>query len=304
MAGDGARERAGLTGGQAVAASAGAPADRDVPASFVGLPGGRFAMGDDSPWSYPADGEGPVREVNVAGFAVDPHAVSNSRFGEFVEATGHVTDAEKFGWSFVFAGLLPDDFPDTRGVAEAPWWRQVVGADWRHPEGPGSTTADRGDHPVVHVSRRDAAAFATWTGGRLPSEAEWEYAARAGSSTTFPWGEDLEPEGRHVVNVWQGRFPATNSCDDGWYGTCPVDEFPPNAFGLFNMIGNVWEWTASVEPGVPDVGILKGGSYLCHASYCRRYRPAARSRTSINGSLGNTGFRCVADLPSTGHRGR
>jgi formylglycine-generating enzyme required for sulfatase activity len=249
------------------------------------LEGGTFVMGDDSPWSYPEDGEGPVREVTVTPFAMDAHAVSNQRFEAFADATGYVTDAERLGWSFVFAGLLPADFPPTRGIVDAPWWRQVEGTSWRHPEGPGST--NRPDHPAVHVSRNDAAAFAEWAGKRLPTEAEWEYAARAGASTTFPWGEELEPGGEHRANVWQGTFPAENTGADGYLGTCPVDAFPASAWGLFNMIGNVWEWT--------DPGVLKGGSYLCHASYCRRYRPAARSRASDDSSMGNTGFRCVTD---------
>jgi formylglycine-generating enzyme required for sulfatase activity len=256
----------------------------------VSLPAATFVMGDDSEWSYPEDGEGPTRLVHVDALALDACAVSNERFGVFVEQTGHVTDAETYGWSFVFAGLLPDDFADTRGVEAAPWWRQVHGASWRHPEGPHSDIASRLDHPVVQVSARDAAAFAAWAGKRLPTEAEWEYAARAGSVTTFPWGDELEPGGEHLANVWQGEFPSRNTCEDGYAGTCPVDAFPPSAFGTHNMIGNVWEWTAD---GWGDGRVLKGGSYLCHASYCRRYRPAARSSASADSSLGNTGFRCA-----------
>lgn len=261
--------------------------------AVVTLPGGTFTMGDDGPWSYPEDGEGPVRQIAVAPFSLDAHAVTNRQFAAFVDSTGHVTDAERYGWSFVFGGLLPDDFPDTRGVRDAPWWRQVAGAGWQHPEGPQSDLAGRDRHPVIHVSQRDATAFAAWAGRRLPTEAEWEYAARAGSTTTFPWGDELEPDGRHLANVWQGEFPARNSCDDGYYGTCPVDAFPPNAWGLFNLIGNVWEWTADGVPDADGFRILKGGSYLCHASYCRRYRPAARSRAAADSSMGNTGFRCA-----------
>ena len=259
-------------------------------ATVIPLPGGTFEMGDDSSWSYPEDGEGPVRQVAVAPFALDAHAVSNTRFAAFTEHTGYVTDAERFGWSFVFAGLLPDDFPETRGVAAAPWWRQVEGASWRAPEGRGSSP--RADHPVVHVSHHDASAFAAWAGKRLPTEAEWEYAARAGSTTTFPWGPELQTGGRHHANVWQGTFPSDNTCDDGFYGTCPVDSFESNAFALFNMIGNVWEWTADARG---DERLMKGGSYLCHASYCRRYRPAARSSAAPDSSMGNTGFRCASD---------
>jgi formylglycine-generating enzyme required for sulfatase activity len=262
------------------------------------IPGGSFIMGNGGPLGYPADGEIP-RTVEVGAFELRTTAVTNAEFAAFVEATGHVTDAQRFGWSFVFGGLLPDDFPDTRGVAAAPWWRQVYGATWRHPEGPQSDIADRLDHPVVHVSWDDAASYARWVGARLPTEAEWEYAALAGAATTFPWGDDLEPGGRHVMNVFQGRFPGENTGDDGWLATCPVGHFEPNAFGLFNMIGNVWEWTADrfrtdvLGPPGPDDGArtMKGGSYLCHASYCRRYRPAARMGSSTDSSSGNVGFR-------------
>jgi formylglycine-generating enzyme required for sulfatase activity len=256
----------------------------------VTLPAAEFVMGDDSSWSYPADGEGPARLVQVPALTLDATAVSNERFAVFADTTGYVTDAERHGWSFVFAGLLPDDFEDTRGVQGAPWWRQVMGATWRCPEGPQSDVADRLDHPVVHVSALDAAAFAAWAGKRVPSEAEWEYAARAGSTTTFPWGDELEPAGEHRANVWQGQFPSVNTRDDGYYGTCPVDAFPASAFGTYNMIGNVWEWTTD---SWSDGRVLKGGSYLCHASYCRRYRPAARSRAAADSSMGNTGFRCA-----------
>ena len=248
-------------------------------------------MGDDTPWAYPDDGE-HRRPATVRAFAIAPTAVSNDAFATFVDATGHVTDAVRFGWSFVFGGLLPDDFPETRGVAAAPWWRQVFGACWDHPEGPPSDLGGRGDHPVVHVSWNDAVAYASWWGGALASEAEWEHAARGGATTTFPWGDELEPDGRHLCNVFQGTFPGLNTAADGWIGTCPVDAFAPNRFGLYNMIGNVWEWTAD-EFGVDGSRVLKGGSYLCHGSYCRRYRPAARMASTRDSSAGNVGFRCV-----------
>ncbi len=281
-------------GSHVVAASpvVGGGSQRDA----LSLPGGEFLMGDDGPLSYPEDGEGPVRRESVDGFAIDRYAVTVADFTGFVDATGYLTDAERLGRSFVFAGLLPQDFPPTRGVAAAPWWREVLGATWRAPEGPGSSAADRRDHPVVHVSWNDAHAFASWCGGRLPSEAEWEYAARAGASSTFPWGEELEPGGRHMANVWQGTFPDANSCDDGYYATCPVTAFEPNGFGLYNLIGNVWEWTASPFTAQVTHGFelaLKGGSYLCHASYCHRYRPAARSGAAADSSTGNVGFRCA-----------
>jgi formylglycine-generating enzyme required for sulfatase activity len=256
-------------------------------------------MGAEGPLSYPEDGEGPVRSVTVAAFCIDRCAVTTKEFAAFVDATGYVTDAERLGFSFVFAGLLPGDFPPTRGVAAAPWWREVHGASWSRPEGTGSDVSMRGDHPVVHVSWNDARAFAGWAGGRLPSEPEWEYAARAGSTTTFPWGEELEPGGRHMANVWQGSFPDHNTCDDGYYGTCPVDAFEPNAFGLQNLIGNVWEWTLDTFDRSPDVvdattsRAMKGGSFMCHASYCARYRPAARIAAAPDSSASNVGFRCA-----------
>ena len=277
---------------------------------MVRLDAAAFLMGSEDPDGFSADGEGPIREVELAPFWIDPLAVSNRRFGEFVEATGHVTDAERYGWSFVFGGLLPDEFPDTRGITSAPWWRQVYEADWRRPEGPQSSIDDRPDHPVVHVSWRDARAFCAWAGLRLPSEAEWEYAARGGlTQKRFPWGDELEPEGRHRMNVWQGTFPSHNTLADGYLGTCPVDAFEPNGYDLYNTSGNVWEWCddpfdqawqgggAQVSPAGAEGAskVIRGGSYLCHASYCNRYRVAARSFNTIPSSTGNMGFRCVRD---------
>lgn len=280
-----------------------------LPGTAVRLPGGVFRMGSTDALAYPGDGEGPVRDVRVGPFAIDPHCVSNTRFQEFVEATGHTTDAERHRASFVFGGLLPDDFPPTRGVAAAPWWREVPGADWRHPEGPHSDLTGRENHPVVHVSWNDATAYCTWAGRRLPSEAQWEYAARGGlEQMPFPWGDELTPGGRHRMNVWNGTFPHHNTREDGHLGTCPVDAFEPNAHGLYNMTGNVWEWTADrfhptwhtpgprTGPAGPPTGTtraLRGGSYLCHASYCRRYRVSARMANTPDSSTGNIGFRCA-----------
>lgn len=266
-------------------------------AGMTRLEGGEFVMGDESADAYPDDGEGPVRLVELDPFWLSRTAVSNAEFGEFAAATGYRTEAEQYGWSFVFAGLLPDEFPATRGVVHAPWWRQVYGADWRHPEGEHSTVQDRSGHPVVHVSWSDAQAYCAWAGLRLPTEAEWEYAARGGlRGMRFPWGDELEPHGKHRMNVWQGSFPGRNDCSDGWYGTCPVDTFPPNGFGLHNMTGNVWEWCRGEFNSESTARGARGGSYLCHESYCRRYRVSARQAIAADSSIGNTGFRCARDV--------
>jgi sulfatase modifying factor 1 len=307
--------------GPCCAPSSGRPAQVRVPAvmgasglaaaDLVQLEGGLFVMGSQDQCAYPEDGEAPIKEVEVSSFLMGAHAVSNADFSYFVEDAGYVTDPERFAWSFVFGGLLPDDFPPTEGVVNAPWWRKVKGADWRHPEGPGSSIAERGDHPVVHVSWNDAAAYCAWAGARLPSEAEWEYGARGGlEGKAYPWGDALELDGEHMMNVWQGDFPAGNTGADGFAGTAPVSSFPPNAYGLHNMTGNVWEWTAdwfhptfrqrdrSQNPQGPKNGTIKlqkGGSYLCHHSYCRRYRVAARQGSTPDSSTGNVGFRCARD---------
>jgi formylglycine-generating enzyme required for sulfatase activity len=216
------------------------PSGRPVP-TLRALPGGVFTTGS-AEQRYPADHEGPPRSVRVAGFQIAAHAVSNDEFAVFVAATGYLTTAEREGWSFVFGGLLPDDFPPTRAVAAAPWWRQVPGASWHRPEGGTSNLDFRGDHPVVHVSWLDARAYCRWAGGPLPSEAEWEYAARGGlERARYPWGDELTPGGEHRMNVFQGRFPAHDTGEDGYVGTAPVDAYPPNGYGLYNMTGNVWE---------------------------------------------------------------
>jgi sulfatase modifying factor 1 len=279
--------------------------------SMVHIERGVFSMGTEDSQAYPDDGEGPVHEVEVPSFWIDPRPVANERFGAFVAATGYRTTADRSGWSFVFGGLLPDDFPATRGVASAPWWRQVFGASWHHPEGPQSSIDERLDHPVVHVSWDDAMAFCEWAGCRLLTEAEWEYAARGGlRQRRFPWGDELEPAGEHHMNVWQGVFPSRNSAADGFVGTAPAGSFPPNGYGLFDMTGNVWEWCADwFNPGYyahspreaptgPEDGthrVMRGGSYLCHESHCRRYRVAARSANTPDSSTGNLGFRCARD---------
>ncbi len=295
----------GRTGPPTVAAGGGVPG-----LDLVQLPGGSFTMGTADPGGYPADGEGPEHVVELDAFSIGRHAVTNSQFAAFIDATAYRTTAEQFGNTFVFAGLLPDDFPDTRAVAAAPWWREVIGGDWRHPEGPQSDVATRGDHPVVHVSWLDATAFCEWSGTRLPSEAEWEYAARGGrAGTHFPWGDEREPDGEHLMNVYQGDFPQRDTGADGWVGTCPVGTFPPNGFGLHEMTGNVWEWcgdwfdpgyyarSPQTNPTGPDHGrarVMRGGSYLCHESYCWRYRVDSRSANTPDSTTGNTGFRVAS----------
>ncbi|MEZ0164397.1 formylglycine-generating enzyme family protein [Kineococcus sp. LSe6-4] len=289
------------------------------PDTAVELPGGTFRMGTDDEEGYPGDGEGPVRDVTVGPFAVDTVTVSNARYAEFVAATGYVTETERIGWSYVFAAFLPAAVRKVSPRPEVtPWWAAVTGATWDHPEGPGSDTTGREDHPVVHVSWADAVAYATWAGGRLPTEAEWEYAARGGlDQARFPWGDELTPGGQHRCNVWQGVFPVKNTAEDGWKGTAPVDAYAPNGFGLHNVAGNVWEWCADwfsathhltrvspadrTDPKGPERGdsrVMRGGSYLCHASYCNRYRVAARTANTPDSAGGNNGFRVVWDLPA------
>lgn len=258
--------------------------------ALVGLPGGGFRMGSTDPEAYPEDGEGPVRATSVAPFAMWATTVTVAEFAAFVADTGHRTDAERHGNSLVFAGLLTDELARScPAVEQTPWWRQVDGADWLRPEGPGSSVDDRAEHPVTHVSRHDARAYADWVGARLPTEVEWEYAARGGlDQEPFPWGGVMEPEGVPRMKVFHGTFPDGPTRP---VGTEPAASFPPNAFGLHNMTGNVWEWTASQLGADDDRPVLRGGSYLCHASYCRRYRTSARTSATPDTSLGHTGFR-------------
>jgi sulfatase modifying factor 1 len=300
-------------------------ARRDV----VLVPGGAFRMGSDR--FYPE--EGPVRTAVVAHLEVDRHPVTNAEFRRFVKATGHVTGAER--------PPDPGDFPDADPADLVPgslvfrptsgpvplddwtrWWHWVRGADWRHPEGPGSTLHGRELHPVVHVSYEDAAAYAAWAGRRLPTEAEWEHAARGGlDQATYAWGEDPEPRGRIMANRWFGRFPWENLRPHGFERTSPVGRFPANGYGLHDVTGNVWEWTTSDWSATPDGSsdaspaphgccaphtpaldeharrTIKGGSHLCAPSYCLRYRPAARQGQEVRSSTGHLGFRCVADVP-------
>lgn len=260
---------------------------------------------------FPEDGEGPVRLVTVTTFAIACHAVSNLQFGDFVRDTGYTTDAERFGWSFVFEGLLPDVVSQSIGsrAAETPWWIPVPHAYWAQPEGGESTVLGRLDHPVVHISWHDAQAYCQWSRTRLPTEAEWEMAARGGiTQALYPWGDELMPAGQHRCNIWQGNFPDRNTADDGFTGTAPVHGFAPNGYGLHNMAGNVWEWCADYfTPRYHHVTLtenplndtpsprrsLRGGSFLCHDSYCNRYRVAARSSNTPESAASNIGFRVV-----------
>lgn len=288
--------------------------DRIIPsADRIRLPGGKFLMGTHDSEGFPADGEGPVREVELSPFYMDVHAVTNAQFAEFVQDTGYKSEAEQFGWSFVFHLFVPEKVAreQARPVPGTPWWLAVEHAFWKQPEGAGSTVEDRLDHPVTHVSWQDAAAYCRWANKRLPTEAEWEYAARGGLvQKRYPWGDILKPDGEHMCNIWQGKFPIKNNASDGYAGTAPARSFPPNGYGLYNMVGNVWEWcsdwfgvSANREGGLrnpqgPVRGtrrVMRGGSYLCHKSYCNRYRVAARSSNEPDSSTGNIGFRCVAD---------
>jgi formylglycine-generating enzyme required for sulfatase activity len=263
------------------------------------VPGGVFAMGYDGPLANPGDGEGPVREVEVAPFRMSPTTVTNQQFATFAKATGYVTDAEREGWSFVFAALVRDPKAVTGRVAGAEWWCAVQGASWRTPGGPGSDTGEWQSHPVVHVSANDAEAYCAWSGTRLPTEVEWERAARGGlDGALYPWGDDLRPGNAWRCNIWQGDFPRRNTGEDGHLGTAPVKSYRPNGYGLYQMTGNVWEWTSDAwsADGAVDAEqrVRRGGSYLCHDSYCNRYRVAARDHSRLDDATGNIGFRVAA----------
>lgn len=281
------------------------------PNEMVKLEGGVFTMGTDNP-VLPQDGEGPARKVQVSPFYVDKFEVTNAEFQQFVADTGYVTEAEKFGVSFVLEHLLSSEVKSTitQAVANAPWWLPVENATWNHPEGPGSTIVDRPDHPVVHVTWNDASEYCKWKGNRLPTEAQWEYAARGGlENRLYPWGNKEFPKGEHAMNIWHGEFPPTGKGidEDGYMGTAPVCTYRANKFGLYNMAGNVWEWVSDwwkirhsrdfqKDPTGPVSGsdkVKKGGSYLCHKQYCYRYRCAARSQNTPDSSAGNLGFRCA-----------
>ncbi|MET0588699.1 MAG: formylglycine-generating enzyme family protein [Novosphingobium sp.] len=307
----------------------------EAPAGMSWVEGGRFRQGSDS--HYPE--EAPSQLVEVDSFWIDEHPVTNRQFAEFVEATGHVTLAEEVPNAEDYPGALPEmlraaslvfirpDRPvDIRNMYN--WWQFVFDADWRQPLGPGSSVEGLEDHPVVHVAYRDAEAYARWAGKELPTEAEFEFAAKGGlEDAEFAWGDELVPEGQYMANFWQGSFPHENLMGDGFERTSPVRTYPANGYGIYDMIGNVWEWTtdwyglrdgtakeegksccvprnprggaenASYDPAQPEIliprKVLKGGSHLCAYNYCRRYRPAARHAQPIDSSTSHIGFRCV-----------
>jgi formylglycine-generating enzyme required for sulfatase activity len=300
---------------------------------MVWIPAGTFRMGSDD--HYPE--EAPVHPVHVDGFWIDRTPVTNREFRRFVEATGYVTFAEKAPLAKDYPGARPEMLKAGSLVFTPPghpvdlmrfenWWRFTFGADWRHPYGRGSSIMGMGDHPVVHVAWCDVEAYAAWAGRSLPTEAEWEFAARGGlDGTAYAWGDEFTPEGQHLANTWQGNFPNENLKGDGFERTSPVTTFPPNGYGLYDMIGNVWEWTSdwysakhevnaahpccaphnprgareegSYDPCQPHIRIprrvLKGGSHLCAPNYCQRYRPAARHAQPVDTSTSHVGFRCV-----------
>lgn len=273
----------------------------------VDLPGGTALVGTTNA-QIPNDGESPAHQVRLNPFRMLATTVTNAEFRVFVKDTGYVTEAETFGWSFVFWRQVPKSIGLTQGVVDVEWWRRVEGACWFAPNGPGTEDVCLPDHPVVHISWNDARAYADWAGGRLPTEAEWEHAARAGQGDVkFPWG-DAEPNDTDFTpcNIWQGNFPQLNTAADGYVTTAPARSFEPNPWGLYNMVGNVWEWTAepyrvrSLKRSVKErlsqmkgYKLSKGGSFLCHRSYCYRYRIAARSGTSPDSSTTHHGFRVV-----------
>ncbi|MFD5215289.1 formylglycine-generating enzyme family protein [Microbacterium sp. NPDC058345] len=279
------------------------------------IPAGTFVMGDSSGDRNPMDGELPQHPVTLDGFEIDVTAVTNDDYARFVADTGYRTEAATFGFSAVFhlAVDAPDD--DVMGSASGtPWWVGVRGADWSHPGGRNSTLDGLGDHPVVHISWNDARAYCAWARRRLPTEAEWEYAARGGlDRAKYPWGDDEVDAGGWRANIWQGEFPVRNTLEDGFLTTAPVRSFERNGYGLWQPVGNVWEWCAdwfdpryygaspAQNPQGPDGGgarVLRGGSYLCHISYCNRYRNSARSQNTPDSSMGNAGFRTVAAVSS------
>jgi sulfatase modifying factor 1 len=280
------------------------------------IPSQKFLMGSESTKVFHGDGEGPIRKVELPSYWIDETSVTNREFAGFIEDTGYKTEAETYGWSFVFEGQLSEKTLNNhfQGRSQNPaWWVGISGAKWDAPYGPESSILEILDHPVVHVSWHDALAFAKWCGKRIPTEAEWECAARGGlQQKTYPWGDDFEMDNKPRANIWQGDFPSVNLALDGYSATAPARSFEPNGYGLYNCVGNVWEWTADwfspnwhqvegelsrVSPKGPDSGtgkVTKGGSFMCHDSYCNRYRVSARTMSTPDTSLSHTGFRLVS----------
>jgi sulfatase modifying factor 1 len=287
--------------------------NKTVKEDMIYLSGGDFLMGTEDEEGFLEDGEGPIRSNTLRPFYIDPCTVTNEQFAQFVSETGYKTEAEAFGWSFVFHLFvsLETAAKVTQVVQKTPWWWNVEGACWKYPEGPDSSIIERMDHPVTHVSWNDAMAYCRWANKRLPTEAEWELASRGGLvQKRYPWGDILKPDGKHRCNIWQGKFPEKNNASDGYAGTAPVRSYEPNAYGLYNVSGNVWEWCSDwfsrdyhihgpkenpIGPPAGQAKVMRGGSYLCHKSYCNRYRIAARSANTPDSSTGNMGFRCAAD---------
>lgn len=277
---------------------------------FVKIPAGEFLMGDTEQRGFLEDYETPAVVKLVKSFDIATTTVTNREFAKFVAATGYQTVAEEYGNSYVFHLLVAkEERTNYQSVAGAPWWLVVEGASWNHPFGPASNLQGIEDHPVVHVALRDALAYCKWAGLSLPNEVQWEYAARGGSTGVFPWGDELEENQTFHANTWQGNFPEENTADDGFVGTSPVKSYEPNRFGLYQVIGNVWEWCCNSR-GIPlgfleDEAIqldasqlrgeyaIRGGSFLCHCSYCNRYRVAARNGAVYDSTTSHMGFRCV-----------
>jgi formylglycine-generating enzyme required for sulfatase activity len=291
---------------------------------LIALPGGSFLMGTEDVEAWQGDGEGPIREVHLSPFLIAECAVTNAAFAAFVAATGYVTEAERFGWSYVFHKHVAGKAKKAaRGIAApTPWWVGVEGACWKQPEGPGSHIRKRDDCPVVHVSWNDAQEYCHWAGCRLPTESEWEYAARGGLvQKKYPWGDELTPKDKRGkpearCNIWQGKFPDFDAGTDGFTNVAPVKSFAPNGFGLYQTSGNAWEWCSDwfspawhqdvlrrhgaipPNPQGPETGTLKamrGGSFLCHVSYCNRYRVAARTANTPDSAASHCGFRVARD---------
>lgn len=281
---------------------------------MVRIEPGAFLMGTDSDEAWEADGEKLVQSIELDAYWISRCCVTNREFAAFVDDTGFVTEAERFGWSYVFHILLPKSTLKRlkpQNVQGLEWWYGVQGACWKKPEGPGSNIKKRLDYPVIHISWNDALAYCQWKGHRLPTEAEWEKAARGGlEQKMYAWGDELTPDGKHRCNIWQGQFPTSNTAEDGHVGPAPARSFRANGFGLYNVAGNVWEWCHDwysptwrlthdgPNPEGPESGdrrVMKGGSYLCHNSYCNRYRVAARTSNTPDSSTGNIGFRTAMD---------